>query len=81
MKKIPVNDSRLTVGIEKVKPPKGGAKINVRREDGVAYFKVGETKGGVPHEIRVQVVGTDLVFFPERSAAHREILLAMGEAI
>jgi hypothetical protein len=50
-------------------------------EGAVAYFTTGEHRPGLPCKVGVKIDGGSLVFFPERSAAHRAILRAIGETV
>lgn len=45
----------------------------------LGFFKTGEQPNGKTIEVSVKIDGSTLVFFPDRSASHRDILKALGE--
>lgn len=56
--------------------------FSLRRDGNKAWFTIGEFKKGKisePIEVSVHIENEELVFFPQRSAAHRELLRVLGE--
>lgn len=53
--------------------------FSLRREGAKAWFTIGYVRKTEPVEVSVHIDNEELVFFPKRSAAHREILRALGE--